>query len=320
MTRRQQTPRAEDFELPRRSGQHRALLREERHQHRACKEHQWRATLLGAGSHLRVRQVLFEIESQSLGARRSGAGLDTPLPHCQPRSTLHPRRSTEAFFVQSFPRTLAHWYRGGLRVNIAQLWNMSKKTIIALAVLDTHQKKDPFGSSEFVSSSLFFARILKLFFSRKRTRSVRVKTSLPPFNPSAGCRVSACQELGQEAWTNFITCFPLAKPLGQGTWTTAGCLVTQPRTHGNTAARGCPSSLSKFPGRTWTSGSARGKHVIEFVQVPCPSSCPSSGLGGGSEKIARPHTRSQGRKTCKINANQAKSCKIMPYKNRAKTG
>ena len=81
--------------------------------------------------------------SQSLGARRSGAGLDTPLPHCQPRSTLHPRRSTEAFFVQSFPCTLAHWYRGGLRVNIAQLWNMSKKTIIALAVLDTPPKKGP---------------------------------------------------------------------------------------------------------------------------------------------------------------------------------
>ena len=55
-----------------------------------------------------------------------------------------------------------------------------------------------------------------------------MKTSLPPFNPSAGC-VGACdpvpstrslgpklgQELGQEAWTNFITCFPLAKPLVQ---------------------------------------------------------------------------------------------------------
>ena len=46
----------------------------------------------------------------------------------------------------------------------------------------------------------------------------------------------------------------------------------------NTAARSCPSSLSKFPGRTWTSGSVRGKHVIKFVQVPCPSSCPSSGF------------------------------------------
>ena len=39
--------------------------------------------------------------------------------------------------------TLAHWYRGGLRVNIAQLWNMSKKTIIALAALDTPPKKGP---------------------------------------------------------------------------------------------------------------------------------------------------------------------------------
>ena len=92
--------------------------------------------------------------SQSLGARRSGAGLDTPLPHCQPRSTLHPRRSTEAFFVQSFPRTLAHWYRGGLRVNIAQLWNMSKKTIIALAVLDT-PPKDPVNAEIRVIKSVF---------------------------------------------------------------------------------------------------------------------------------------------------------------------
>ena len=49
----------------------------------------------------------------------------------------------------------------------------------------------------------------------------------------------------------------------------------------NTAARSCPSSLSKFPGRTWTSGSARGKHVIKLVQVPCPSSCPSSGFRPG---------------------------------------
>ena len=49
----------------------------------------------------------------------------------------------------------------------------------------------------------------------------------------------------------------------------------------NTAARSCPNSLSKFPGRTWTSGSARGKHVIKLVQVPCPSSCPSSGFRPG---------------------------------------
>ena len=49
----------------------------------------------------------------------------------------------------------------------------------------------------------------------------------------------------------------------------------------NMAARSCPSSLSKFPGRTWTSGSARGKYVIKLVQVPCPSSCPSSGFRPG---------------------------------------
>ena len=153
-----------------------------------------------------------------------------------------------------------------------------------------------------------FCKDFETFFSRKRTRSVRVKTSLPPFNPSAGCRVSACDPVPStrslertrtwtRTWTRSLdkfyhvfssckaTCPSSARELGQGT--TAGCLVTQPRTHGNTAARGCPSSLSKFPGRTWTSGSARGKHVIEFVQVPCPS----SGLGGGSEKMARPHTR-----------------------------
>ena len=45
----------------------------------------------------------------------------------------------------------------------------------------------------------------------------------------------------------------------------------------NKAASSCPSSLSKFGGGTWTSGFARGKHVIKFVRVPCPSSCPSSG-------------------------------------------
>ena len=73
------------------------------------------------------------------------------------------------------------------------------------------------------------------------------------------------------------TCPSLARELGQGTWTTAGCRVTMCSRLRNKAAGGCPSSLSKFPGRTWTSGFARGKHVIKFVQVPCPSSCPSSG-------------------------------------------
>ena len=94
-------------------------------------------------SFLRLRQSTREQALSEFGSKKVGRGLDTPLPHCQPRSTLHPRRSTEAFFVQSFPCTLAHWYRGGLRVNIAQLWNMSKKTIIALAVLDTPPKKGP---------------------------------------------------------------------------------------------------------------------------------------------------------------------------------
>ena len=51
--------------------------------------------------------------------------------------------------------------------------------------------------------------------------------------------------------------------------------------YNNKAACSCPSSLSKFGGGTWTSGFARGKHVIKFVQVPCPSSCPSSGSSGG---------------------------------------
>ena len=53
--------------------------------------------------------------------------------------------------------------------------------------------------------------------------------------------------------------------------------------YNNKAACSCPSSLSKFGGGTWTSGSGRGKHVIKFVQVPCPSSCPSSGSSPGGE-------------------------------------
>ena len=57
----------------------------------------------------------------------------------------------------------------------------------------------------------------------------------------------------------------------------------QTQTDGNTTARSCPSSLSKFARGTWTSRSARGKHVIKFVQVPCPSSCPSSGSSPGGE-------------------------------------
>ena len=69
-------------------------------------------------------------------------------------------------------------------------------------------------------------------------------------------------------------------PLGRGT---RGRVTL--RESCNTAARSCPSSLSKFPGRTWTSGSARGKHVIKFVQVPCPSSCPSSGSRGAAHGI-----------------------------------
>ena len=50
-----------------------------------------------------------------------------------------------------------------------------------------------------------------------------------PVHNKAAC---SCPSSVQVCWgnlTNFITCFPLAKPLvqvlGQGTWTTAGCLV-----------------------------------------------------------------------------------------------
>ena len=71
-------------------------------------------------------------------------------------------------------------------------------------------------------------------------------------------------------------------------FSSSGCLVIKKRSFqaappawahadNNKAASSCPSSLSKFGGGTWTSGFARGKHVIKFVQVPCPSSCPSSG-------------------------------------------
>ena len=59
----------------------------------------------------------------------------------------------------------------------------------------------------------------------------------------------------------------------------------QTQTDGNTTARSCPSSLSKFVRGTWTSRSARGKHVIKFVQVPCPSSCPSSGSSPGENSL-----------------------------------
>ena len=150
-----------------------------------------------------------------------------------------------------------------------------------------------------------FCKDFETSFSRKRTRSVRVKTSLPPFNPSAGCRVSACDPVPStrslertrtwtRTWTRSLdkfyhvfssckaTCPSSARELGQGTWTTAGCLVTQPRTHGNTAARGCPSSLSKLCKR-------KTRDRI------CPSSLSKFlskfGSWGWLGKMARPHTR-----------------------------
>ena len=39
-------------------------------------------------------------------------------------------------------------------------------------------------------------------------------------------------------------------------------------------------AVVQVPCPTWTSGFARRRHVIKFVQVPCPSSCPSSGSSG----------------------------------------
>ena len=66
---------------------------------------------------------------------------------------------------------------------------------------------------------------------------------------------------------------------------------------GRNAERACPSSLFKFPGRTWTSGSARGKHVIKLVQVPCPTRQPAvvqvpcqvrrANLSAGARQVGR---------------------------------
>ena len=85
----------------------------------------------------------------------------------------------------------------------------------------------------------------------------------------------------------------------------------------NTAARSCPSSLSKFPGRTWTSGSVRGKHVIKFVQVPCPSSCPSSGFRRGeAHRIA---CLESGRNTERACNTAARSCPSSLSKFRGRT-
>ena len=64
---------------------------------------------------------------------------------------------------------------------------------------------------------------------------------------------------------------------GTRTWTRTWTRNLDKFYHVFSSARSCPSSLSKFPGRTWTSGSARGKHVIKLVQVSCPSSCPPPG-------------------------------------------
>ena len=103
-------------------------------------------------SFLKLRQSTREQALSELGSKKVGRGLDTPLPHCQPRSTL-PRRSTEAFFVQSFPCTLLVQRRAARE----HLWNMFKKTIIALAVLDTKQRTplDPVNAEIRVIKSVF---------------------------------------------------------------------------------------------------------------------------------------------------------------------
>ena len=51
-------------------------------------------------------------------------------------------------------------------MNIAQLWNMSKKTIIALAVLDT-PPKDPVNAEIRVIKSVFCKDFETSFFSKK---------------------------------------------------------------------------------------------------------------------------------------------------------
>ena len=63
-------------------------------------------------------------------------------------------------------------------------------------------------------------------------------------------------------------------------------------------------SLSKFPGRTWTSGSARGKHVIKLVSVSCPSSW---GFRAGPQSWNRGLPES-GRNTKRVCNTAARSC------------
>ena len=86
--------------------------------------------------------------------------------------------------MQSF-RARSLW-SSGLRVNIAQLWNMSKKTIIALAVLDT-----PF------------------FPSPKLGQELGQGTWT-----TAGCRVTMCSRLRNKAAGGFQVLVQVSK-LGQ---------------------------------------------------------------------------------------------------------
>ena len=161
---------------------------------------------------------------------------------------------------------------------------------------------DPVNAEIRVIKSVF-CKDFETFFSRKRTRSVRVKTSLPPFNPSAGCRVSACDPVPStrslertRTWTRTWT-RSLDKlyhvPLVQVRPGNLDNLVQVPWP--NLDHRICPSSLSKFLSKFGSWGWL-GKNG------------PTSHTVVREEKLARSTQTKQ---------NHAKSCHI---KNRAKTG
>ena len=128
--------------------------------------------------------------------------------------------------------------------------------------------------------------ILKLFFLEKGPSThLRVVVLAPVIQyhpPAASSGPELGQELGQEAWTNFSRVF----------------LFT------------CPSS--------WTSGSARGKHVIESSLSKFLSKFGSRGWLGKNGPTSHTVVRKEKlARSTQTKQNHAKSCHI---KNRAKTG
>ena len=149
-----------------------------------------------------------------------------------------------------------------------------------------------------------FCKDFETFFSRKRTRSVTVKTSLPPFNPSAGCRVSACDPVPStrslertrtwtRTWTRSLDKFyHVFSSFGQGTWTRNLQPLADVHWLCKRKTRGSLSKfLSKFGSRGWLGKNGPTSHTVVR-----------------EEKLARSTQTKQ---------NHAKSCHI---KNRAKTG